>query len=237
MGDPEVTVVVHQPDFIPYLGFFHRLLWADVWVVLDDVQLNREGWVHRDRIKTPYGPKWLSIPLKKGPLQRTIVAVETSSTEWREEHLRKWYDAYSKAPHAKCIMALLEAIYACKSSSLANFTLHSIDILLKTLNIFIPRILRSSEMNVQGSSNALVANLVQQCGGTRYLSGIGAHTYFDPAPYAEAHIEVVWQNFVHPVYPQLHGEFIPSLTTVDTLFNCGIEGTRNLLLNLKKAGL
>lgn len=229
MSENVCTVVVHQPDFVPYLGFFHRLLRCDVWVVLDHVQLNKEGWVHRDQIKTAYGVKWLSIPLKKSPLAISILETEVSSMDWRGEHMRKLHEAYRKAARYRAVLPLLEDIYACEDTRLSQFTLHALRLLLTTLDIQVPRILYSSDMEPQASSNALVAELTLKAGGTRYLSGLGARNYFDPAPYAAGGIEVVWQEFTHPVYPQLHGDFVPFLTCLDLLCNCGVDGARKIV--------
>lgn len=229
MNEMSCTVVVHQPDFVPYLGFFHRLLQCDVWVVLDHVQLNKEGWVHRDQIKTAYGVKWLSIPLKKSPLSTSILETEASSVDWRGEHMRKLHEAYGKATHYRAVLPLLKAIYACKSNCLPQFTMHGLTLLLAALDIQVPRILYSSALEPQASSNALVAELTKKAGGTRYLSGLGARNYFNPAPYTEAGVELVWQKFIHPVYPQLHGDFVPCLTCLDLLCNCGVEGARKIV--------
>lgn len=224
------VVVVHQPDFIPYLGFFHRLMQADAWVVLDHVQLNDAGWVHRDKIKTAYGCKWISLPLQKNTHLASINSRLLSITgDWRQQHLAKWQDAYKKSPFFDEVWPHLESIYACKASFLCEFTLHSIEVLLELLDIRLPEQYESHTLGIEDKSNELVAKLVSKVGGTHYLSGVGARDYHDDAPYEAAGIEVIWQNFTHPIYPQLHGEFVPYLTTVDTLFNCGVNGTKEML--------
>ena len=107
-------------------------------------------------------------------------------------------------------------------------TLASIDLLGDMLGVGVPRKL-SSELSPAGGRNEMLVDLLQKVGATHYLSGIGARAYFDPAPYAAAGIEVLWQDFSHPVYPQLHGEFVPNLSAIDMLFNCGIKQSREIL--------
>lgn len=96
------------------------------------------------------------------------------------------------------------------------------------LEVKTPRLI-SSQMSPQGSRTAMLVDLLQKAGATRYISGQGARAYLDESLFAKAGIELVWQAFRHPVYPQLHGEFLPMLSSVDALFNCGQEATRALL--------
>ena len=224
------VVVVHQPDFIPYLGFFHRLMHADVWIVQEHVQLNERGWVHRDKIKTEKGCEWLTIPLQKTSYCASIDnRLISEAQNWRARHLNRLSSAYRKAPFFHEIWPAVEDVYANRSSNLSAFTLHSIEVLMNLLQIRVLECYGSRALNPQFQSNELVAELVSKVDGTHYLSGVGARDYHDNAPYQAAGIEVLWQDFTHPVYPQLHGEFVPYLTTFDALFNCGVEGTRKLL--------
>jgi hypothetical protein len=90
----------------------------------------------------------------------------------------------------------------------------------------------SSKFNLNSKSNQLLVDLLKRAGATHYLSGIGAKDYHDDKPFEEANIKVVWQDFKHPVYPQLHGEFIPYLSSIDLLFNCGIKKSREILRSI-----
>ena len=103
--------------------------------------------------------------------------------------------------------------------------------LSELFDIAVPRVF-ASELQCTGTSNKLLVNILRKVGATHYLSGPGARAYFDPAPFVEAGIKVVWQDFEHPVYPQLHGEFIPYLSSIDMLFNCGVSQSRELLRSI-----
>lgn len=225
------TVVIHQPDFMPYMGFFHRFLKADVYVVLDHVQFvyGSRGWTHRDKIKTPNGPQWLTISVEKAPRSTPINEIVLSDqVDWRQRHLAVLKQNYSRAPYFAEVWPHLEALYAEPYEMLASFNLSSIRMLMGLFDIDIPLVI-SSKMDPKGYKNDLMVDLVKKACGTHYLSGVGARDYFDAQPFDEAGIEVVWQDFDHPQYAQLHGEFEPYLSSIDLLFNCGIDASRELL--------
>jgi hypothetical protein len=226
------TVVIHQPDFLPWLGFFHRLAQADLYIALDHAQFvtgTSRSWTHRDRIKTACGPCWLSLSVRKAPLGTPISEMLLSpDTAWRSANLNLIRESYRKAPHFAAVFPRLEALYSAPWERLVDMTLASIDLVSDLLRIHPPRLL-SSRMKPTGVNNHMLVDLLIKSKADRYLSGQGARAYLDPAPYAAAGIEVVWQEFNHPVYPQLHGEFVPMLSAIDMLFNCGAERSAQIL--------
>ena len=228
------TAVIHQPDFLPYLGFFDRLLHADVLVLLDNAQYvnaTSRSWTNRDKIKTPQGERWISISVKSSARDTPINQIELSeSVDWRGGHLNLLRQNYSKAPFFSEIDPWIQALYARPFTLLADFNRASIEMLLNLFDIPIEIVLASS-LTANGRSNELLVDILKQIGADRYLSGVGARAYFQPQPFEAAGIEVTWQAFVHPVYPQMHGSFIPYLSSIDLLFNCGIERSREILRN------
>lgn len=226
------TVVIHQPDFLSWLGFFHRLAKADLYVALDHVQFvsgTSRSWTHRDRIKTPWGPRWLSLSVRKAPFGTAIKEMMLAPDRgWRTSNLNLLRESYRSASHFDEIFPRLEALYAVDHARLVDMTLASIDLVCGLLDIRIPRVL-SSTMSPSGANNEMLADLLKKCGATTYLSGQGARGYFDPAPYAAAGIAIEWQEFDHPIYPQLYGDFVPMLSAIDMLFNCGVAQSRELL--------
>lgn len=222
------TVVIHQPDFIPYLGFFHRLLHADLFVVLDDVQFLRRGWHHRDQIKTPNGEKWLTIGIKRAPQNTNIDKILLNSDNWKEQHLNLIEFNYKKSKYFSEIFPYIESLYSSKFEKMIDFNMASIKILMKLFDINIP-MEYSSKFQIKSKSNQLLVDILDSVDATHYLSGVGAKDYFDSTPFDEANLKVIWQDFKHPVYPQLYGEFIPYLSSIDLLFNCGIDKSREIL--------
>jgi len=226
------TVVIHQPDFIPYLGFFHRLLQADLFIILDDVQFLREGWHHRDKIKTQNSAKWHTLKIKKAPLGTTIKdIVLLEDTKWKKDNLNQIKENYKKAIYFDEIYPFLEILYSSNDKFLIDVNLKSIEMLNNFFDIKIQTVL-SSSFNIDSKANELVVELLQKVNATHYISGVGAKDYFQAEPFNNAEIEVVWQDFNHPVYPQLHGEFIPYLSSIDLLFNCGIKKSREILRSI-----
>ena len=226
------SVVIHQPDFLPWLGYFHRLLDADLIIALDHVQFvtnTSRSWTHRDKIKTPQGAKWLSLSVQKAPLGTAIRDITlVAAPDWRQANLDLLRENYGKTSYFAEIFPLLEGLYAAPHEKLASMNLASLDLLEHWLDTKTPRQL-SSEMSPQGSSTAMLLDLLKKVGATHYISGLGARTYLDTALLSEAGIETVWQNFQHPIYQQPYGPFIPMLSSIDALFNCGVSGTREIL--------
>jgi len=230
------TVVIHQPDFIPHLGFFDRFIKADFYVVLDHVQFvngSRRAWTHRDKIKTPQGEKWLTISTKKAPRDTAINQIELSdSVDWRGKNIQLLESSYSKAEYFSEIMPEVKDLYSTDCNSLSEFNIKSIEMLMDMLDVKIPLIL-SSKMNFVGSKNELLISILQEVNATHYLSGLGASGYMDVQKFNDIGIEVIWQEFCHPVYPQLFDKFIPHLSSLDILFNCGIDKSRQILKGIE----
>ncbi len=229
---PSKTVVIHQPDFLPYLGFFHRLLHADVFVILDTVQFvsgGNQSWHNRDLIKTRHGNKWITVSVKK-PSFGTIIneVLLSDTTDWRAKNLNLIIENYNKSIFFNAIFPYIESLYSYNCRKLVDFTYKSIEILMELFDLQI-EVMWTSKLKPRGKSNNLVVDILQKVNATHYLSGLGAKCYYDPAPYESAGIHVVWQNFKHPVYPQCHGEFIACLSSIDLLFNCGIKRSREIL--------
>lgn len=225
------TVVIHQPDFLPYLGFFHRLLHADLFILLDHVQFVTNGsrsWTHRDKIKTANGERWLTVGVKKASLETPINEVLVASTNWREQSLNLLRENYRNAPYSSALFPRVAELYATPCERLVEFNVASIKMLMEWFGIDVPMIY-SSDMQPQGKKNALLVDLLKKVGADQYLSGVGAKGYYEPGPFLKAGVDVLWQDFRHPLYPQQFGDFIPYLSSIDLLFNCGIDKSREIL--------
>lgn len=222
--------VIHQPDFLPYLGFFHRLLHADLWVILDDVQIKgSKRWDNRDKIKTPRGERWLTVPLKKFSTDTKINEVYLSEEKaWRTKNINIVRENHKKVKFFSEIMPFIEESFNFDCEKLIDYNLKSVNILMGLFDIKIETLM-SSKLNVSGRKNELNVNILKEVGATIYLSGLGAKDYFDAKLFEQAGIKVIWQDFKHPVYTQLYGEFIPYLSSIDLLFNCGIEKSREII--------
>jgi hypothetical protein len=215
------TVVIHQPDFLPYLGFFHRLLHCDHFIILDHVQLLKRGWHHRDMIKGPGGKHWLTVPIKRSSTRPPInEAVIDYSANWVEKHLKTISHFYKRTPFFNSLYPRLEEVYQRNYQMLVDLNIALLDLFNDFFSISVETTM-SSSLEMQSRKSALILELVQAVNGTHYLSGDGARDYLDPALFADSGIQLLWQDFHHPVYRQLHGNFIAHLSCLDFAMNCG----------------
>ena len=228
-------VVIHQPDFMSYLGFFHRLLHADLFIVLDNVQFvsnSSKAWTNRDKIKTQKGDQWLTVSVNKAPLNTNINEITINyNVDWQNKNLELLQQNYRKADFFDEIFLKIEALYSTRHEKLFDFNMKSIEMLNSFFDIRID-IVFSSDLKTTKTKSERLVELLKQVNATHYLSGIGAKDYHVDKPFENAGIEVIWQKFQHPVYKQLHGDFIPYLSSIDLLFNCGIEKSREILRSI-----
>jgi len=225
------VVVIHQPDFAPYLGFFHRFLHADLYIALDHVQFvsSSRSWTNRDKIKTKQGEKWLTIGVKKAKRDTAINQIQLSvEVDWRSSNLCLLQQNYRNALYFSELMPWVMKLYSAPFTALYDFNMASIEMFMELLDVRIPWVW-SSSLNPVGYKNAMLVDLLEKVSATHYLSGTGARNYFEPEPFASTGIEVIWQEFSHPVYTQQFGEFIPNMSALDLLFNHGITASREIL--------
>lgn len=217
-------VTIHQPDFMPWLGFYNRLAESDVFIVLDDAQFLRRGWMHRNRIKTAQGVQWLTVPVKKkGRYQEAVNAVEISdASDWADGHLRTLETNYRPAPHFDCYFPDLEKLFSAPHDKLVDLNLSIHERVMEFLGLEV-KTLKASEMNIEGGGTRRLVDLVQTAGGTAYLSGLGAMDYLEEELFRDAGLDLIWQDFPLTVYPQQFPDlgFAENLTAMDCLFNCG----------------
>jgi hypothetical protein len=216
-----VKVAIHQPHYLPWLGYFAKWAAADLFILLDVVQYEKNGWQNRNRIKTQDGPRWLTVPVH-APLATPIseVAVDDSRA-WRARHLRAIEQAYARAPCLAAYRDELARFYARAWTHLAPLAVTNATWLARALGITIP-VRLASELGVTSTdpTGRLVA-LCRATGADTYLAGGDGARYMDLAQFTSAGIGVLAQRYEHPVYPQIHGEFVPFLSALDILLATG----------------
>jgi hypothetical protein len=219
------TLVILQPGYLPWLGFFDQMRRSDVFVYYDDVQFDKHGWRNRNRVKAPDGaPYWLTVPvLHSGRNWPAILEVEIDNrTPWARKHVGTLRQFYGKAPHLDRYLPALEELLERRWTLLVDLDLAVTGLMCGWLGLARPTF-RASALGVAGKQSERLLALCQHVGARRYLSGDAAKDYLDTELFARHGVEVEWQAYVHPVYPQQHGAFVPYLSIVDLLFNCGEE--------------
>ena len=228
-----VIAAIHQPNYIPWLGYFLKIAYATTFVFLDITAYSPSGsFVNRNSIKTPGGPAWLTIPvMTSGRFGQLISEVKTDCRyRWSLRHMSTLRSNYGRAPHFKETIALLEPHYAgvTENTSLAEFNIGLIRSIVAYLGIS-AQFIRASDLNVSGHKTDLLLEICRTVRAKTYLAGMGAKCYQDDAKFEEAGIATVYSSFSQHSYPQRFGEFVGNLSIVDALMNCGCLGTRQLL--------
>ena len=225
-----MTCVILQPSYIPWRGYFHQIQKADQFVFFDDVQYDKHGWRNRNRIKTPQGPQWLTIPVRAKDNvgeHRTIHEIEIDwDRPWSRKHLESLRQAYRRAPFSAEWEPFLAEVYARTPSYLAPFTIDLTIELARRLGIAHTRFLRSSELGIPGHRTGRLIAIVQHLGCDRYVSGPSARSYLEEDRFAEAGITLEYMRYDYPEYPQLHPPFDPKVTVLDLLFMTGPDAPK-----------
>ena len=223
------TLAVLQPGYLPWLGFFDQMMRSDVFVIYDDVQFDKHGWRNRNRVKSPSGPVWLTVPvLHKGLGWQKILDVRINNeTQWAKKHLTTVRQLYARAPHLDRYYPELEEVLSRPWEMLLDLDLEVIRLMCRWLGIE-REVVRSSQLGIDGDRSERLLRFCRHFQARRYLSGSAARDYLDVGSFTADGVEVEWQDYQHPVYRQQHGEFEPFLSAIDLLFNCGEESARVL---------
>lgn len=214
-----------QPSYIPWRGYFHQIQLADFFVFYDDVQYDKHGWRNRNRIKTPQGTQWLTIPVKnRGNIDghRTILETEIDwQRSWNQKHFLSLRNAYRKAPYFAEWEQFLSEVYSRKSTYLAPFTIDlTINIARKMGNLH-TRFLRSSELGISGLRTGRLVAIAKHLGCDRYLSGPSAKDYLDEEGFLKAGVTLEYMKYAYPEYQQMYPPFDPHVSILDLLFMTG----------------
>jgi hypothetical protein len=230
-----VTLGVLQPGYLPWLGFFDLMRRSDVFVLYDDVQFDKHGWRNRNRIKTAQGPQWLTVPVfHRGREGQRIGEVEIDNQlPWARKHVRSIEQAYAHAPFAARYLTDLEELLTREWRLLLELDLALIELLRGWLELR-PNMIRCSSLSVPGRRSERLLRLCRHFGADRYLTGNAARAYLDVDLFERSGIEVEWQSYLHPIYPQQHGPFELNMSTIDLVFNCGDEAPAVLAHEVRK---
>ena len=220
-----MIVSINQPAYLPWLGYFQRIAVSDLHIVLDHVQFEKNSFTNRNKIRTHEGWQWLTIPLRTkgqfGSLEISQIEIDTASN-WAKKHWSTIRQNYGKSPFFAVHAPFFEETYQQPYLKLNDLLWKTTIYLLEALGIRTP-LRRSSEMNPQGHKDELVLDLCQKAGATLYLSGSLGRDYLREQMFTDANIRVNYQDYLHPQYSQIHGEFEPYMAVIDLLFNHGPE--------------
>lgn len=217
------TCVISQPRFYPGLHYLHRMMVADVFVILDTVQFNPRHEENRAKVKGTKGPQWLTVPVRQVRRDQPIEEIRIDDGQsWQRRMFDTLTSLYGPAPgfkaHAPEIASILETPHV----TLTELDRASWEPAIRLLGITC-RFVRASELPLAGKGSELLLQICKHLGSTVYISGAFARDYLDLAAFAAADIEVGFHEYTYPTYPQRHGDFAPFLSYLDMLFNVGLD--------------
>jgi len=220
-----MNVVILQPSYIPWRGYFDLVRRADLFVFYDDVQYDKRGWRNRNQIKTPNGKKWLTIPVHSRGAQIDRIPINqiriSWDSDWSKDHFLTLQHNYRKAPFLERFQPLLESLYQRRDEFLADFTIDFTIALARELGVSHTRFMRSSELAVSGEKTERLVNVLQKVGATHYISGPSASNYIKPEKFAQAGIALEYMEYNYLEYPQLYPPYDPFVSILDLLFMAG----------------
>ena len=224
------VVSVHQPNFLPWLGFFDKVKRSHRFVILDQVQVPRgKSVANRNKIKTAQGAHELVVPLSHPAGSQRLssyIEVGFGDQKWLKTTEKTIEMAYKKAPFFQEVWPVVQGWL--HQPSFCEMNVACITEVCARLNFGTELIRQKDISGLSGENNELILGICAQLGATTYLSGLGAAKYNDANAYLAQGVELVYQSFHHPVYPQLHGDFISHLSVIDALFNLGWKDTASL---------
>jgi len=224
-------VMIRQPGYLPYIGFFKKIQTSDIFVYLDDVQYSIRDGDNRNKIRTHNGSTLLTVPLSK-PFGKMINEVEiANSIDWRNNHKNAIKENYKKAPYFEKYWNSIETILSKKWEKLIELNLE----LIQHFNLVLDlktKTIKSSELKIKSTKSQRLLDICKKLNASTYVSGELGKDYLDKKKFEEMGIKVLFEKFQHPIYKQIHGEFIPYMSIIDLLFNEG-DNAKYILKNSK----
>ena len=217
-----MIVSVHQPNYLPYLGFFDKMIKSDIFVIHDDIQFSKKDFQHRNKIRINDGWKWLTVPIEKSIVNINMVKIKNdkspNGSKWSSTHFREMKANYTKTPFFEDYESKFKKIYGTKYDNLIDLNMDLIKLIMEGFDIDKP-IIYASDLNLESHSTQKLVDIVKILDGDTYLSGIGGYSYMDISLFDD--IKVVFQKFDHPTYVQRYEGFEYNMSAIDALFNLG----------------
>lgn len=230
-----MIITIHQPEHLPWLGLFNKIAKADKFVILDSVQYEKNYFQNRNRILGTNGVQWLSIPISNkghmdGSIATTQIASDPKNAKWREKYLQTVKMSYGKYPFFNDVFPLLEKAINTDTDLFCEINIAIIKSFCNALDIH-PEYVRSSELNVDGLKSSLILDICMETGTDVYIAGPSGRDYLDMGSFSENGIEVVFNDYHHPSYPQRKTEeFVSHLSALDLFMNVGFAEAKKVIM-------
>ena len=216
-----MIVAVHQPQYLPWLGYFDKMAKADIFCYLDNVQYKKNEWQNRNRIKTAQGWQWLTVPVSYRFPQKINQVGINRTTAWGKKHLQAFDTNYGRAPFYSRYKEMVRSIILSAPEGLSALNIALTEALRRALGIETRTVVASELPPLREDPTDRLIDICRCFGADTYLAGEGGANYMDVARFEKNGLRVAVQHYDHPVYPQLFGAFVSHLSVIDLLFNCG----------------
>lgn len=225
-----MIISIHQPQFLPWLGYFDKIYKSDAFVFLDNAQYKKNEYQNRNKIRSKNGTFWLTVPvIIKNRFGQKINEVEINNlVDWKRKHIESIKQNYNKAKHFLEYKFFIDELYSKKWNKLVDINTFTVLSILKILGIE-RQIYFELQLNITESKTDRLIEICKKLDADTYLSGIGAREYLEEEKFKNAGIKLVYQEFIHPVYTQVYSGFEENLSIIDLIFNCGKIGTGTFL--------
>ena len=223
-----MIVSIHQPAYLPWLGYFDKIRRSDLFLYLDSVQFQKGSFQNRNKIRSKDGPVWLTVPVEiKGKLhEHTLAQIAINNRiGWQAKHWSALKMNYSRAAYSADRLPAMYGFYEGSYEHLSELCWEMLVYFNRQLRISTPMQRTSAMANVEGAKSELVLNLCRSVGATTYLSGALGRGYLDEKAFSTAGINIVYQSYQHPLYRQAYEGFEPAMGVIDLLLNEDDPGT------------
>lgn len=219
-------IVIMQPYYFAWYGFFEQIKLADIYVFYDDVQFRKRSLMNRVTIRTSNGDNWLTVPLRDVHLGDVINEIKCNDDlKWRLKHLKSLKNSYNKAPYVDEMLDLAKKVFDDPSVSLVDISIKAIEEVVRYFEIGTNTMFyRSSELNIDGQGSQRLLDITKALGGDVYVTGMGALNYMDFTIFDQANVAVEFMDYAKTPYPQLHNNFNPFVSILDLIANAGKGG-------------
>lgn len=230
-----MIITIHQPEHLPWLGLFNKISKAETFVILDNVQFEKNYFQNRNRIMGTNGVQWINVPTcTKGHLDSDLANTEISylgkNAKWRDTYLKTIQMSYGKYPFFQEVFSILEDAIRMETDLLCDINISIIKGFANKLDIH-PKYVRSSDLNVDGSKSELILDICKSVGATVYIAGPSGRDYLDVNSFEESGITIKYNDYVHPTYPQRKSkDFETNLSILDLLMNVGFTEGKTILM-------
>lgn len=226
-----MILTAHQPAYLPWLGFFHKIILSDTYVILDEVQFEKSSFINRNKIKTPEGYQWLTVPVSMtGYRTKSILEMEINNSEnWNLKHWNGLYRNYKKTPYFHLYSDFFEATYKKKWTNLNDLLIYTMEFFLKELHVE-TKVIKQSQLHTKEKKQDLIIEICKKLNADKFVFGALGRNYAQEQTFKSNGIQIYFQDYQHPAYKQQWGEFMPYMSIVDLLFNLGPEKALEIIM-------